>query len=465
MQIYLNRALSTFLFPLGLITASFIFIGLRKGWRRQALTWPLGAAVSYILCVLFQWLKDAAFSAKTGPASSVEYFTSLERFIVNYLLNFGIKLILFELFIELMRYAYDIDRKEAASASCTAVAAETLGTFCFEIAVVRYGPNPISFLSSITANWSTVMLYIGFHLGVYLLCWWVFVNKLSLSYISQLPRRVLMVVEFITIAVIFSSCITAPPTESEYMAHLVLQITRLTLCLTILLLQYYIISWFTSQFEQTQLAALMKFQEKHYEVTKERMEVVNQNAHDMKYKLRTIMDELQGGETENIHGELSAIRESIRAWEAIYHTGSVPLDVVLSEKAALCDQEAIQFSVIADGACLGFMTDTDIYTLFGNALDNAIEAVRKVQDQSERLVSLSLRQNRGFALLHIENSYAGAVEFREGEPITSKEEKAFHGFGVKSIKNIAGKYGGRVTLTAGERLFSLDIVLPINEKQ
>ncbi|MBQ8160295.1 MAG: sensor histidine kinase [Clostridia bacterium] len=460
MQIYLYRALTTFLFPLGLIAGSFIFIRERKGWRRQMLVWPAGLLLSYLFCVLFQYLKDVALRFRSGSPKPGEYYVSLESYITNYLLNFGMKLLLFLFFLLLMRLAYGMDRKDAVFAGCTVMAGETLGTVCFEILAVRFGPDSVYILRIISASWTNFLAYLGLHAMVYFLCWWLFSKKLTHGYISEMPQHLLTVVMFITAAAIFSSCVSAPPTESEYMAHIVLEVTQMILCLTILLLEYYIVSWFHSQFEQTQLTALMKYQEKHYEVTRERMEIVNQNAHDMKYKLRSLMQELNEGENTHISDELSSMREAIRAWDALYHTGNKALDVVLSEKATLCNQESIQFSVIANGAGIAFMQDSDIYTLFGNALDNSIEAVRKVEEQSARLISFSLRTRSGFVLIHIENSFSGQVTFREGEPVTSKKDKAMHGFGIKSIKNISAKYGGRVKLGTRDQLFFLDIVLP-----
>lgn len=60
----------------------------------------------------------------------------------------------------------------------------------------------------------------------------------------------------------------------------------------------------------------------------------------------------------------------------LVHTGNDALDAILSEKGLACEQGGIAFRCMADGAAVGFMAPTDIYSLFGNALDNAIEASR-----------------------------------------------------------------------------------------
>lgn len=458
MQTYLFRAITTFLFPLDLIAAAFLFFGQKENKRRALTVWIGGTALCYAVCVLFHWMKDLLFSYAPIQRETVEYYVTFGWFAYNYALNFGIKLLLFLIYTQLLRLAYMFNEKEAMFAACTAVAAESLARLCFEIAVVRYGPSSMYIVGVLCASASNILLYILLRVAVYLLCWSFFVRRLPKDYIGEVPSRVLHVVQAITIASIFSSCVSAPPTESEYMAHVVLQLTQFILCFTILVLEYYIVSWFNSRFEQQQLESIMKFQERHYMVTRESMDLVNMNAHDLKYKLYTIMDEIRE-RNDDLQGELAAIQESIRTWDAIYHTGSKALDVVLSEKAMLCNQEGIQFSVIADGECIALMTDVDIYTLFGNALDNAIEAVRKVKDEEARLISLSLHKNRGFVIFHLENSFSGDIDFKDGTPVTSKEDKAFHGFGIKSIQTVAQKYAGKVTLEAKDRLFTLDIVL------
>ena len=129
-----------------------------------------------------------------------------------------------------------------------------------------------------------------------------------------------------------------------------------------------------------------------------------------------------------------------------------------------CNEEHVHFSVIADGAGLSFMTDTDIYTMVGNALDNAIEAVSKLENVSERIVSVSVKNNHGFIQLRVVNSYIGEILFKNDEPVTSKEDKAAHGFGVRSIRSIAEKYAGRLSLNAQDGLFTLNVVIPVRDK-
>lgn len=66
------------------------------------------------------------------------------------------------------------------------------------------------------------------------------------------------------------------------------------------------------------------------------------------------------------------------------------------------------------------MRPMDISALFGNALDNAIESVRKIADPDKRLIHVSVQRQKGFLRIRIENCFEGKIRFENGMPVTSK---------------------------------------------
>lgn len=82
-------------------------------------------------------------------------------------------------------------------------------------------------------------------------------------------------------------------------------------------------------------------------------------------------------------------------------------------------------------------------------------------DEDERTVSLNVSRQKGFVIIHEDNRCIDAVEFENGLPKTTKESKDFHGFGTKSIKLIAEKYGGSVNMRCEDEMFSIEIIIPI----
>ena len=97
--------------------------------------------------------------------------------------------------------------------------------------------------------------------------------------------------------------------------------------------------------------------------------------------------------------------------------------------------------------------------LLGNLLDNAIEAVSEVQQKGKRYINLSLRQlGEGIVRIECMNYYEGDRIFHDGLPKSTKGDDLNHGFGMRSIRQIAQKYSGEMSVSAEEGVFSVAIV-------
>ena len=114
----------------------------------------------------------------------------------------------------------------------------------------------------------------------------------------------------------------------------------------------------------------------------------------------------------------------------------------------------------ADGPALDFMSAADIYALFGNALDNAIRAVNELDDAGVRSISLVVRRVAGVVSIHIENPFAGSMEMRDGLPVTTKDDRTGHGFGLRSMRLTAERYGGTLTVLAEGGRFHVNAIFP-----
>ncbi|MDO4852537.1 MAG: ATP-binding protein, partial [Clostridia bacterium] len=102
----------------------------------------------------------------------------------------------------------------------------------------------------------------------------------------------------------------------------------------------------------------------------------------------------------------------------------------------------------------------DLCALFGNAIENAIEAVSKLSDPADRIISLQVRENRNMLVITVDNYYEGTLTLKDGLPDTTKSDVQNHGFGTKSIRRIAQKYGGEATITVDD-MFHLAVIIPI----
>ena len=182
-------------------------------------------------------------------------------------------------------------------------------------------------------------------------------------------------------------------------------------------------------------------------------DVINIKCHDLKHQLQMLETKLDVNEWETI-------RNAVDVYDSSIDTGNTALDVVLSNKSLLCVQKGIRFTSIADGRVLKEMKDSDIYSLFGNILDNAIYSAGHIGDEDRRLVTLTVEKKHGFVFIHEENTFEGEMHFADGLPQTTKQDKRYHGFGMLSIRTLTEKYGGDLKISAVSGVFKLDIMLP-----
>ena len=206
--------------------------------------------------------------------------------------------------------------------------------------------------------------------------------------------------------------------------------------------------------DRDMLERLLSMQEEKFQASKASMDMINIKCHDMKHQISRmagIVDKASIEELEHI----------ITIYDSNLKTGSDVLDVCLMEKKLLCEKNRISFDCIVNGGCLSFMQPADIFSLFGNALDNAIEACAKIENPERRIISLTVREQMGMVVIHLENNFEGSLTFFDGLPQTTKGDKNYHGFGMRSMQMIAEKYRGTAAVLNKDGIFNLNITIPI----
>ena len=196
---------------------------------------------------------------------------------------------------------------------------------------------------------------------------------------------------------------------------------------------------------------------KQYEISRENIDMINVKCHDLRFRLQS----LRTSEGAVSKEELEEIESAISIYDSQITTGCEPLDTILTEKSLLCSKDGIRFTCMVDGSKLSFITHEDIYSLFGNIISNAVEAVQKVEDREYRLITFSVTQVGNMLLVSTENYFSGRLEFRAGLPETSKEDTVNHGYGMKSIQMLVKKYGGDMSVDAKDHIFTLKLLFPL----
>lgn len=203
---------------------------------------------------------------------------------------------------------------------------------------------------------------------------------------------------------------------------------------------------------------LLHNERKRYALEKETVEAINIKCHDIRHQIAAL-----GQSGTAYQRELQKIGELVNVYDCGLKSENTALDLILSNKSLTCSGKGITLTCVADGRKLDFMEDSELYALFGNILDNAIEAAEQVDDPEQRLITLTVQTRQGFVFINAENYYSGQLRFERGLPQTTKADKQYHGFGMRSIQLLTEKYGGDLQIRAEDGIYTLSIMLPIRE--
>ena len=155
------------------------------------------------------------------------------------------------------------------------------------------------------------------------------------------------------------------------------------------------------------------------------------------------------------------MKEAIDIYDKVIHTGDEVLSTILSERSLQCSQRRIKLSCNVLYSDCSFINTVDLYTMLGNALENAIEGVGKLSDEDKKTISFTVEKRGNILCFMIENYYEGEIILSDGLPQTTKSDESSHGIGMHSIRRIAQKYGGDILVDADGEIFTLQIMLPI----
>lgn len=199
----------------------------------------------------------------------------------------------------------------------------------------------------------------------------------------------------------------------------------------------------------------MKLAYYHDKVSEE--ERVRSIYHDMKNHLLVL--QAQESHSREVGEAIVKLKEEIEDYEAYYHTGNDFLDIIIRDKLRKAHERQIDFQAAIRFEAGGFIEPLDISTIFGNALDNAIEASEKLAD-SLRLITAKASRIHDMLVIAVENN---TLLDLPSDAKTSKEDTFLHGFGIANIRKTAEKYDGQCMVKAGGGKFILKVMIPIPE--
>ena len=211
-----------------------------------------------------------------------------------------------------------------------------------------------------------------------------------------------------------------------------------------LLLENQLVQYKAAQLENAANEKLIEEQKKQYQIDKEVIDKLNIKAHDLRHQLENglVIDK----------GSKDSILSIVNAYDSLFHTGNEALDMVLSKVSLRCQKKNISLTCMADGKTLSFLKNEEIYSLFGNILDNAYESASVLENVNQRLISLLVFEEKGVITIKETNYYSG-----DDSLDTHKKDRSNHGFGLLSIKQTVEQYGGKVLISKKDGIFTIKV--------
>lgn len=212
------------------------------------------------------------------------------------------------------------------------------------------------------------------------------------------------------------------------------------------------------QAESNALNAALRAQYDKYIHYQDSVEMINMKYHDMKHQIMALRMET---DEEKRNKWLDTMENELEMCHTIVDSGNKVLDAILENKLSNAKKHQIEMTYVIDGKILDFLPVTDLCNIFGNALDNAIEAEIMEQDREKRMIHVLVSAQRQFVHIKVENYVSYEIAMNGGLPRTTKKDKNNHGYGLKSIQHTVEKYHGNMTVGVDKNRFSLNIIIPL----
>lgn len=209
------------------------------------------------------------------------------------------------------------------------------------------------------------------------------------------------------------------------------------------------------QHEDEMMLQEISYIHEYYQDVEMYQEQIQDMKHDMKNKLAGLYDAAETGQNTVIKERLKEMLGDIRLAEEMIYSANPVLNSILKIKASKAKEEDVEFKVKIFVPKQMSIEAGDMGILYGNLLDNALEACSRA-GEGRRFVDLETKYQDGKLLIVMRNS-----KQKEKNPDlqTSKSNKRLHGRGLKTVQRVAEKYGGTLLLEDQGEVFATKLLL------
>lgn len=329
----------------------------------------------------------------------------------------------------------------------------------YTIIVNAFTDNPGNVYQGETAEYDgmtlavMLLVYFASYIMVYVETYFLLIVMIPRHPDLQLGRTNMIIVSLLVVIVdIVFNMYTVYNADADALSTVLEEIYNLLICLFILYMQFQRLRQKKIVTDYDIIYNILQKEQQQFRKLKENMDIINVKCHDIKHQLHKVPHDGGIGVAE-----LESVEKALSIYQNVACTGNETLDIVLTDKMLSCEPKGIEITCMADGKCLSFMSEEDIYSLFGNALDNAIAAVEQLEEH-EREIKVVIKNLGEIVSVRVENKYKGQIKLKDGLPVTTKKDMRYHGYGILSMQMVAARYHGKLNVDVGNNTFVLNIV-------
>ena len=204
-----------------------------------------------------------------------------------------------------------------------------------------------------------------------------------------------------------------------------------------------------------------KLQVRNYENLRENTRAASKNIHDVKNFALAVESYLEQGRVEEAKKKLQEYTEQISSVSRI-SSGSQTVDALLEAKEKEMDRICKERYISVVLGELVSIDEIDLCILLGNAIDNAIEESRRIENTDDRVIEIRVLPCAGGVSVFVRNKVSAN---RRAVGVSLKKDAFSHGFGIENMKAICDKYNGDFQVSEKDGYFELSAFLPNNQAE
>ena len=200
----------------------------------------------------------------------------------------------------------------------------------------------------------------------------------------------------------------------------------------------------------------LALQEEHYNMLRTNIEETKRARHDLRHHLNVFRTFINTGDTAKLAEYIDKYNESLPDDTGFSYCANYAVNSILFYYIAIAKREGIVVEVHTDIPEKTSVNDSDLCIIFGNCIENAIEACRRMTGERFIIINAAIAGKK--LAVTIDNSFDGNI-LKDDNKIMSRKNNGSKGIGLSSIEAVARKYNGKARFEVKDNLFQVSVML------